>query len=46
MVNTDIVLRLLGAIEGFVADLKNAEDITQQRFLSDVRAQRFVEGTL
>lgn len=46
MVNTDIALRLLANIEGFIADLKDADDITQERFLSDIRAQRFVERTL
>lgn len=46
MVNQDIVLRLLAGIEGFVSDLRNADDITHDRFLRDIRLQRFVERTL
>jgi uncharacterized protein YutE (UPF0331/DUF86 family) len=46
MVNQDIVLRLLASIEGFVNDLRQADDISHERFLQDIRAQRFVERTL
>lgn len=46
MVNQDVVLRLLAAIEGFVADLRQADDITYESFMRDVRSQRFVERTL
>ncbi len=46
MVNIDIISRLLVSIEGFVTDLRNADDITYDRFISDIRAQRFVERTL
>lgn len=46
MVNQDIVLRLLANIEGFISDLRQADDITHERFLQDIRAQRFVERTL
>ncbi|WP_291320099.1 DUF86 domain-containing protein [Desulfonatronospira sp.] len=46
MVNQDIVLRLLASIEGFVSDLRQAEDITYQRFMHNIRDQRFVERTL
>ena len=46
MVNQDIVLRLLASIEGFISDLRQANDINHERFLQDIRAQRFVERTL
>jgi len=46
MVNQDIVLRLLANVEGFVSDLRQAEDITYQRFMHNIRDQRFVERTL
>ena len=46
MVNQALVLRLLASIEGFVSDLRNADDITHDRFLRDIRLQRFVERTL
>lgn len=46
MVNEAIVLRLLGNIEGYVNDLRRADDITRDRFMSDIRSQRFVERTL
>lgn len=46
MVNTDIVFKLLLSIEGFVSDLRAADDITYDRFITDIRAQRFVERTL
>ena len=46
MVNQDIVLRLLNNIEGYVSDLRGADDITHQKYLVDIRLQRFVERTL
>ena len=46
MVNRDIVGRLLSSVEGFISDLRNASDITHDVFVSDIRAQRFVERTL
>ena len=46
MVDQDIIARLLSNVEGFVSDLRQATDITHERFLSDVRSQRFVERTL
>jgi len=46
MVNQDIVLRLLNNIEGYISDLRNADDITHNKYLIDVRMQRFVERTL
>lgn len=46
MVNRDILLRLLSNLEGFVNDLRRADDISRDVFLRDIRAQRFVERTL
>jgi uncharacterized protein YutE (UPF0331/DUF86 family) len=46
VVNQDIVLRLLANIEGFVSDLRQAEDIDHEMFMRDIRVQRFVERTL
>ncbi|ETR69503.1 MAG: hypothetical protein OMM_09537 [Candidatus Magnetoglobus multicellularis str. Araruama] len=46
MQNNDIVKRLIGNIEGYVNDLKNAQDITYDKFISDIRSQRFIERTL
>ncbi len=46
MVNRDIVLRQLANLEGFVNDLRQADDISREVFLRDVRAQRFIERTL
>jgi uncharacterized protein YutE (UPF0331/DUF86 family) len=46
MVNEDIVLRLLNNIEGYVTELRRADDITHSKFIGDIRSQRFVERTL
>ncbi len=46
MVNEDIVLRLLNNIEGYISDLRGADDITHNKYIVDVRMQRFVERTL
>ncbi len=46
MVKPDVIQRLLNNLESYVTDLKNAGDITYQKFMSDVRSQRFVERTL
>jgi len=46
MVNEDKVLRLLNNIDSYVTDLRNAGDISHERFLADIRSQRFVERTL
>ena len=46
MVDQDIVLRLLSNIEGYLTDLRNADDISHEKFLVDIRSQRFVERTL
>lgn len=46
MVKLHIINRLLNNLESYVADLKNADDITYEKFISDMRLQRFVERTL
>lgn len=46
MVNQDIVLRLLNGIEGYISELRMATDITHEKYIVDVRMQRFVERTL
>lgn len=46
MVNQDIVARLLSNVEGYIGELRGATDINHERFMSDIRAQRFVERTL
>ncbi len=46
MVNQDIVLRLLNNIEGYVSDLRDSRDITHNKYIGDIRLQRFVERTL
>jgi len=46
MQNNDVVKRLIANIEGYVNDLKNAKDITYDKFISDIRSQRFIERTL
>ncbi len=46
MVNTPIIKRLLGNLEGYVNDLRTAADITREKYLKDIRSQRFVERTL
>lgn len=46
MVNQDIVLRLLNNIEGYLSELREASDITHERYIVDIRMQRFVERTL
>ena len=46
MVKLDVIQRLLNNFEGYITDLRKADDITYQKFMSDVRSQRFVERTL
>ncbi|MFP4392817.1 MAG: type VII toxin-antitoxin system HepT family RNase toxin [Desulfohalobiaceae bacterium] len=46
MINHDVLLRLLSSIESYVSDLRNAQDLNYSNFMSDIRAQRFVERTL
>jgi uncharacterized protein YutE (UPF0331/DUF86 family) len=46
MVNIPTIRRLLSNLEGYLNDLRNATDITREKFLTDIRSQRFVERTL
>lgn len=46
MVKTAVLRRLLNNLEGYVNDLRNATDITREKYLQDIRLQRFVERTL
>jgi len=46
MVNQEIVLRLLNNIESYMSELRGATDITHQKYIVDIRMQRFVERTL
>lgn len=46
MVNRAIIQRLLSNLEGYMNDLRTATDITHEKYLTDVRMQRFVERTL
>lgn len=40
------ICHLLGSLEGYVNDLRSATDISREKFLTDIRSQRFVERTL
>jgi len=46
MFNIPTIRRLLSNLEGYLNDLRNATDITREKFLTDIRSQRFVERTL
>lgn len=46
MVNIVLVERILNDIKAHLTDLRAAEDITWERYRTDVRARRFVERTL
>jgi uncharacterized protein YutE (UPF0331/DUF86 family) len=46
VVNQDIVLRMLNNVEGYMSELRMANDITHQKYIVDIRMQRFVERTL
>ena len=46
MVNTPIIKRLLASLEGYINDLRTAKDITHEKYMKDIRSQRFVERTL
>lgn len=46
MVNQAIVLRLLSSIEGFISDLRQADDIDHDKYIKEIRTQRFIERTL
>jgi uncharacterized protein YutE (UPF0331/DUF86 family) len=46
MVNAAILQRLLNNLESHVNDLRTATDITHEKYIKDIRLQRFVERTL
>jgi uncharacterized protein YutE (UPF0331/DUF86 family) len=46
MVKAAVIQRLLNNLEGYVNELRSATDITHDRYLQDIRLQRFVERTL
>lgn len=46
MVKVAVIQRLLNNLEGYVNELRSATDITHDRYLRDIRLQRFVERTL
>lgn len=46
MVKTAVIQRLLNNLTGYVNDLRNATDITHEKYIGDIRLQRFVERTL
>lgn len=46
MVNIVLVERILNDIKAHLNDLRTAEDITWERYRTDIRARRFVERTL
>lgn len=46
MVNIGVIQRLLNNLTSYVGDLRNATDITRDKYITDIRLQRFVERTL
>ncbi len=46
MVKIAVIRRLLNNLAGYMNDLRNATDITHEKYLEDIRLQRFVERTL
>lgn len=46
MVNMAVIQRLLNNLASYVNDLRSATDITHDRYINDIRLQRFVERTL
>jgi uncharacterized protein YutE (UPF0331/DUF86 family) len=46
MAKIAVLRRLLNNLEGYVNDLRNATDITREKYLKNIRLQRFVERTL
>jgi len=41
-----IIQRLISNLEGYVNELRSATDITHEKYILDIRLQRFVERTL
>jgi uncharacterized protein YutE (UPF0331/DUF86 family) len=46
MVKIAVIQRLLNNLTSYVKELHNATDITHDKYISDIRLQRFVERTL
>lgn len=46
MVNIPLIQRLLNNLEGYINELRDATDITLEKYRRDIRLQRFVERTL
>jgi len=46
MVKIAVIQRLLNNLVGYVNELRNATDITHEKYIKDIRLQRFVERTL
>jgi uncharacterized protein YutE (UPF0331/DUF86 family) len=46
MVEIAVLQRLLNNLTSYVNDLRNATDITHEKYIKDIRLQRFVERTL
>lgn len=46
MVKEAVIQRLMSNLEGYVNELRMATDITHEKFIQDIRLQRFVERTL
>ena len=46
MVDRDLILHKLHRLQGYIDELKEAEDITWEVYQKDLRSKRFVERTL
>jgi uncharacterized protein YutE (UPF0331/DUF86 family) len=46
MVKEAVIQRLMSNLEGYVNELRSATDITHEKYIQDIRLQRFVERTL
>ena len=46
MAEIAVIQRLLNNLTSYVNDLRNATDITHEKYIKDIRLQRFVERTL
>lgn len=46
MIKMPVISRLLNNLESYITDLRTATDITHEKYIRDIRLQRFVERTL
>jgi uncharacterized protein YutE (UPF0331/DUF86 family) len=46
MVKIAVIQRLLNNLASYIGDLRNSTDITHDKYITDIRIQRFVERTL